>query len=66
MKNLGEHPFASRWNHNTYYFPRLASRVPSSAARLLDVGCGEGTFCRFLANDQRVVVGVEPIRSVAR
>lgn len=64
MKTLGEHPFALRWNHNTHYFPRLASRVPSSATRLLDVGCGEGTFCRFVANDQRVVVGVDSDPSV--
>jgi ubiquinone/menaquinone biosynthesis C-methylase UbiE len=64
VKNLGAHPFASRWNHNTHYFPHLASRVPSSATRLLDVGCGEGTFCRFVANDQLVVVGVDSDPSV--
>ncbi len=53
------HPFASRWNHNTHYFPLLASRVPSTASTLLDVGCGEGTFCRFSAHDQGLVVGVD-------
>jgi ubiquinone/menaquinone biosynthesis C-methylase UbiE len=64
VRNLGDHPFASRWNHNTHHFPRVASRVPSSATRVLDVGCGEGTFCRFLATDQRVVVGLDSDQSV--
>lgn len=64
MGNRGEHPFASRWNHNTHYFPRLATRVPSSATRVLDVGCGEGTFCRFMAADHRVVVGLDSDPSV--
>lgn len=64
MRNGGEHPFAARWNHNTHYYPLLASRVPDSASRVLDVGCGEGTFCRFLATDQRSVVGIESDVSV--
>lgn len=64
MRSLSEHPFASRWNHNTHYFPRLASRVPPDSTRVLDVGCGEGTFCRFLAADQRVVIGLDSDASV--
>jgi ubiquinone/menaquinone biosynthesis C-methylase UbiE len=64
VRARGEHPFASRWNHNTHYFPRLASRIPASTTRLLDVGCGDGTFCRFVASDQRVVVGVDSDSSV--
>lgn len=59
MGNRGEHPFASRWNHNTHHFPRLAARVPLNAARLLDIGCGEGTFCRFVADDRRAVLGLD-------
>jgi SAM-dependent methyltransferase len=59
-----EHPFATRWNHNTHYFPLLASRIPASTTRLLDVGCGEGTFCRFVADQDRTVVGVDSDSSV--
>ncbi|WP_308043112.1 class I SAM-dependent methyltransferase [Nocardioides mangrovi] len=58
------HPFAERWNHNTHYFPLLASRIPVSTTRLLDVGCGEGTFCRFVADEHRTVVGVDHDPSV--
>jgi SAM-dependent methyltransferase len=60
----GEHPFASRWNHNTHWFPLLASRIPDDAVRVLDVGCGEGTFCRFMTRDGREVVGLDPDSSV--
>jgi SAM-dependent methyltransferase len=59
-----EHPFAAQWNHNTHYFPRLASLIPSSTPRLLDVGCGDGTFCRFVAREERIVVGVDSDASV--
>lgn len=58
------HPFATQWNHNTHYYPLLASRVPNSADRVLDVGCGDGTFCRFVANDSRTVVGADVDPSV--
>ena len=58
------HPFATRWNHNTHYFPLLASRTPISATQLLDVGCGDGTFCRLVSGEQRVVVGVDSDSSV--
>lgn len=54
-----EHPFATRWNHNTHYFPLLAARIPVSATSVLDVGCGDGTFCRFVSQENRVVVGVD-------
>jgi len=59
-----EHPFATRWNHNTHYFPLLAARIPVSATSVLDVGCGDGTFCRFVLKGNRVVVGVDSDPSV--
>lgn len=62
--SLREHPFASQWNHNTHYFPMLAARIPASAAPVLDVGCGDGTFCRFLEDGDRVVVGADLDSSV--
>ncbi len=64
MGPRAEHPFATRWNHNTHYFPLLASRLPVSAGRLLDVGCGEGTFCRFVTDRGWMVVGVDSDASV--
>jgi ubiquinone/menaquinone biosynthesis C-methylase UbiE len=54
------HPFAGQWNHNTHYFPLLKQHVPSSAVRVLDVGCGDGTLCRFLERPGRNVVGIDP------
>ncbi len=53
------HPFADRWNHNTHYFPLLASRLPEGTARALDVGCGDGTWCRYLAGRGTDVLGLD-------
>lgn len=58
MRTTG-HPFAGQWNHSSHYYPLLRAAVPDSAARVLDVGCGDGTFCRFLAHHDRLVVGVD-------
>lgn len=60
MRAREAHPFASRWNHNTHYFPMLADHIPVSATSVLDVGCGDGTFCRLVSRENRVVVGVDP------
>jgi len=48
-----------QWNHNTHYFPLLASRLPAATDRVLDVGCGDGTFCRFVARTDRPAIGVD-------
>jgi ubiquinone/menaquinone biosynthesis C-methylase UbiE len=53
------HPFADRWNHNTHYYPRLLAAIPQTAGLVLDIGCGDGTFCRFAAGDARTVVGLD-------
>lgn len=60
MDKLSAHPFADTWNHNTHYYPLLRSLLPGAAERVLDVGCGEGTLCRYLATPGRVVTGVDP------
>jgi SAM-dependent methyltransferase len=53
------HPFTHQWNHNTHYYPLLRAALPDGATRVLDVGCGDGTWCRSLATDSRLVVGVD-------
>lgn len=45
------HPFASRWNHNTYHYPRVAELLEGRHL-VLDVGCGDGALARFLATGQ--------------
>ena len=56
---MSAHPFAGSWNHNAHYYPLIRSRV-RGARTVLDVGCGEGTFCRYLAEPGRAVVGLDP------
>ena len=56
---LNSHPFASRWNHNSHYYPRVAAAIPAGALVVLDVGCGDGTLARYLRRSTRRVVGVE-------
>jgi SAM-dependent methyltransferase len=38
----------------------LARAEATAAARVLDVGCGEGRFCRMLARPGRLLTGVDP------
>ena len=52
------HPFRDRWNHNTHYYPLLAERL-RDATTVLDLGCGDGTFVRFLSRPGRVVAGLD-------
>jgi SAM-dependent methyltransferase len=59
MPEPATHPFADRWNHNTHYFPLLRATLPDATTRLLDIGCGDGTFCRFAAAPSRLVVGLD-------
>lgn len=54
------HPFASRWNHNSHYYPQIAAVVPQGATRVVDVGCGDGTLARYLARGGTTVLGVDP------
>lgn len=63
MSRRSTHPFADRWNHNTHHFPLLATLLPDEG-QVLDVGCGDGTFARFVAGPGRSVTGVDPDASV--
>lgn len=56
---LNPHPFADRWNHNSHYYPRLAAAIPADARVVLDVGCGDGTFARYVTRPARRVIGLE-------
>ena len=49
----------ARWNHNLHYHRLLLDAVPAGAARVLDVGCGEGTLARALRARAAHVVGID-------
>ena len=60
---------ADGWNHNIHHHPLVLDAIPSHARRALDVGCGEGTLTRDLAERVPEVVGIDldrPILDVAR
>src|SRR6186713_2155197 len=46
------------WNRNTHYHDQLLAALPVDCRRVLDVGCGLGTFARRLA---RVVEQVDAL-----
>ena len=52
------HPFADRWNHNSQQYPRVAELVADQPL-VWDVGCGEGTLARYLADQGHQVVGID-------
>ncbi|MCL3860912.1 class I SAM-dependent methyltransferase [Actinotalea sp. K2] len=58
MRRGRSHPFATRWNHNTHYYPLLASLLPTTGS-VLDIGCGDGTFGRFVAREDRRVIDLD-------
>ena len=37
------------WDHNAYYYRLLLRQMPQRCRRVLDVGCGAGTFSAQLA-----------------
>lgn len=59
VKHRTSHPHPDRWNHSTHYFPLIAEQIRCESARILDVGCGEGSLCRYLASPGRTVTGLD-------
>ncbi|PYR89583.1 MAG: 2-polyprenyl-3-methyl-5-hydroxy-6-metoxy-1,4-benzoquinol methylase [Acidobacteria bacterium] len=47
-------------------FPRLIDRAIPGDARIVDVGCGTGQMCLFLARADRVIVGADMTRESLR
>ncbi len=47
------------WDWNSYYHPFLARALPPRIGSLLDVGCGGGLLCRFLAPRCGRVLGID-------
>lgn len=58
-----DHPFADRWNHNTWRYPLVGDLIEGREV-VLDVGCGEGSLARYLASRGHQVIGVDPDASV--
>ena len=66
-----EQPFpgtddAVPWNHNSVYYPELASDAALRGGSALDVGCGDGALLELLAGVCEHVVGVEAGPAAAR
>jgi SAM-dependent methyltransferase len=58
IADLGEHgDFGRRYVLDPVMLPRALSRSPKKA---LDVGCGEGRFCRMLKSHGLEVTGIDP------
>jgi len=47
------------WSHNTYYHRLLLRHLPRRCQRVLDVGCGDGTFAARLAEHSAQVDAVD-------
>ncbi|HYP52910.1 MAG TPA: class I SAM-dependent methyltransferase [Pyrinomonadaceae bacterium] len=47
------------WNHNAHYHGYLTSRIPERCRRILEIGCGTGSFSRLLARRAEKVVAVD-------
>jgi SAM-dependent methyltransferase len=58
IKDMGERgDFGRRYVLDPVMVPRALAHSPGNA---LDVGCGEGRFCRMLKSDGMKIVGVDP------
>jgi 2-polyprenyl-3-methyl-5-hydroxy-6-metoxy-1,4-benzoquinol methylase len=47
------------WDHNAYYHRLLLRQLPQKCARVLDVGCGAGSFATRLAQRANQVDAID-------
>ncbi len=50
---------SDHWNHNSHYHDFLLRHVPSHCRRVLEIGCGTGSFTRRLAQRSERVLAVD-------
>ncbi len=48
-----------KWGHNQHYYPYLLRQIDHDEGRVLDVGCGAGSFCAQLAHRAQHITGVD-------
>ena len=63
---IPQKPKWTMWDHNIHYHPFLLQRVPPTARRALDVGCGAGLFAERLATTVPEVVAIDRDSDVIR
>jgi ubiquinone/menaquinone biosynthesis C-methylase UbiE len=47
------------WDHNAHYHGHLISHIPEQCRRILEIGCGTGTFSRLLAGRAEKVIAID-------
>ena len=47
------------WNHNAHYHGYLMSHIPERCRRVLEIGCGTGSFSRLLARRAESVLAID-------
>jgi len=47
------------WNHNAHYHDYLMEQIPGRCRRILEIGCGTGTFSRLLAGRAEKVLAID-------
>jgi ubiquinone/menaquinone biosynthesis C-methylase UbiE len=50
---------ADEWNHNSHYYDFLLRQLPPRCGRVLEIGCGIGTFSRLLAKRSDHVLAID-------
>lgn len=50
---------SERWNHSIHYHPLIVRAIGKYVDSVLDVGCGTGQLCRYIATGTGVVVGLD-------